>query len=278
MSVEFPEARILATQLAESITGKVVESCELKGAEKLQVIGFINKDAREFDSLVGHRVESIDVGGNTIRVGLNGSLSLVIAPEYGGIVRLTKQGTQLPTFHLSVGFNDGETLTVRLTGMGIIRVAQDDKLGEVYVYRRDYLGTPSPGSPGLSREHFIKQLRAKGTQIKPLLVGKDALLVGLSNSAYQDILFRAQVHPRRRASELSEGEAGALFDGIIALISERLQLGGKTGFVDLYGKPGGYVPLMGPNMRGKRCVRCGATVESAALGGGQVFFCPGCQK
>jgi len=278
MSVEYPEARILATQMSESLTGMVVGPCELTGAEKMQRIGFINKDARDFDSLVGRRIEKVECKGNTIRIGLSGGLSLLLAPEYGGVVLLKRKGEEFSVFHLKVSFTDGGTLTVRLTGMGIIKVTSNDELSEVYVYKRDFMGAPSPRSPELTREGFVEQLRAKGTQLKPLIVGKDALLVGLSNSAYQDVLFRAKVHPRRRASELSVEEAGALYDGIVALVTERLRLGGKAGFVDLHGKPGGYLPLMGPNMKGKRCQRCGALVEKATLGGGQVFFCPGCQK
>ena len=36
-----------------------------------------------------------------------------------------------------------------------------------------------------------------------VLVGKDALVVGLSNSAFQDIIYRAGLHPKRKASSLN---------------------------------------------------------------------------
>jgi hypothetical protein len=47
--------------------------------------------------------------------------------------------------------------------------------------------------------------------------------------------------------------------------------------VDLYGKPGTYEPLMGPNLKSHPCKKCGSMVDAVGLGGGQVFFCPNCQ-
>ena len=76
--------------------------------------------------------------------------------------------------------------------------------------------------------------------IKAVLVGKDAVIVGLSNSAFQDILYRAGIHPKRKASDLSENEKHQLFDAIKLLIQERINSGGKTQFTDLYGKQGRY--------------------------------------
>ena len=100
---------------------------------------------------------------------------------------------------------------------------------------------------------------------------------GLSNSAFQDILFRAKVHPKRKASELSEDERQSLYDAIKVMINERIRLG-KDQFVDLYGNQGHYTPVMGLNMNGKTCVVCNTSIEKLSLGGGQVCFCLTCQR
>ena len=65
------------------------------------------------------------------------------------------------------------------------------------------------------------------------------------------------------------------FDG---LVEDRLRMEGKDEFFDLHGKQGRYTPLMGPNMNGKICPRCGTKVEKISLGGGQIYYSPGCQK
>jgi len=54
--------------------------------------------------------------------------------------------------------------------------------------------------------------------LKSVLVGKDAVVVGLSNSAFQDIIYRARLHPKRKASELRIDERRALYDAVRVLI------------------------------------------------------------
>jgi formamidopyrimidine-DNA glycosylase len=113
--------------------------------------------------------------------------------------------------------------------------------------------------------------------LKSVLVGKDAVVVGLSNSAFQDIIYRARLHPKRKASELKKDERKALFDAIRLLIQERIRLNGKDQFQDLYGNQGGYTPAMGPNMKQQTCPKCGTLIEKLSMGGGHVYLCPNCQ-
>ena len=189
-------------------------------------------------------------------------------------------GSTVPNkFHLKLDFSDGTSLTVALTGMGTIQVLRDEELERSYVYKRDFSEVVSPVNEGkFTFEHFSKQLAEKRVNIKSSLVGKDAVIVGLSNSAFQDILFRAKIHPKRKASELSENERYTLYDAIKSMVNERMRFGGKDQFIDLYGNPGRYTPTMGPNMSGKTCIVCGTSIAKLGLGGGQVYFCPKCQK
>ena len=275
MSFEYPEARLLAGQLDATIKGKKIESYDLKDYEKIHRIGFINRDLDDFKRLIGRTILGAGSSGNTIRIRLNDGMNLLLAPEYGGVILYHQEDSEAK-HHLRIGFTGGDSLTVRLTSMGVIYAAHDDQLEGVYIYRRDYRGAPSPGD--LTAERFTELIKAKATQLKPLLVGKDAAVSGLSNSAFQDLLYRAGIHPRRKSSELSSDQLHALYDAIEALVEERLRLGGKDEIVDLFGKRGGYSPVMGPNMKDRLCPRCGAKVERMALGGGQVHYCPGCQK
>jgi formamidopyrimidine-DNA glycosylase len=275
MSFEYPEARLLATQLDTTIKGKTIESYDLRDYEKIHRIGFINRNLDDFKRLIGRRVEGAGSSGNTIRMRLDGGMSLLLAPEYGGVILYHRAGDEAK-YHMRLGFSGGDSLTVRLTSMGVIYAASDDQLDGVYIYKRDYRGAPSPVD--LTSERFADLITSKATQLKPLLVGKDAIMTGLSNSAFQDVLYRAGIHPRRRSSELSPDQINALYSAIQTLIGERLRLGGKEEIIDLFGKRGGYTPVMGPNMKDSKCSRCGAKVEKMALGGGQVYHCPGCQK
>ena len=277
MSVELPEAAILAGQLDEVLPGKRVTSYDLRDIERMVKVGFIRSPA-DFRGLGERTVHDVTSRGNTIRVRFNGGMNLLIGPEYGGIIRYLEPGAEVPKYHLRLGFSDGAVLSVRITSMGVISVLRDDELEGSYLYRRDFLGGVPPDSEEFTFRWFREVMQGRKQQIKPLLVGKGAVVVGLSNAAFQDALYRAGLHPKRRASDLSEGEMRALYDAIGVVIGERLRFGGKKGFVDLYGEPGGYVAAMGSNMRGESCPRCGSAVERLAHGGGHVYLCPGCQR
>ena len=53
MSIELPEAFILAKQMNKDLRGKQIASCHLHDYEKAQKAGLINKDLGNFDKLVG---------------------------------------------------------------------------------------------------------------------------------------------------------------------------------------------------------------------------------
>ena len=279
MSVEVPEASILAAQMEKELRRKRIKSYRLQDYEKLQKIGFLNKDIRAFGILVNGRIESVTSRGNVIRVKLDNKSNLLLSPEYGGRVTYHTDMKTVPSkYHLRLGFSDDTALAVRLTGMGVIQAWRDDELEHSYVYERDFLsGKPSPvNDEEFTFDRFQALLADRKDMMKLLLVGKDAVVVGLGNSAYQDIIYRAKIHPKRKASELSEKERRALYDAIGSVVHERIRLGGKDKFVDLYGKSGRYAPTIGLHL--KTCPTCGTSIEKLSIGGGQTYFCPKCQR
>jgi formamidopyrimidine-DNA glycosylase len=213
-----------------------------------------------------------------VHLRLSGDANLVISPEYGGRVQYHEAGEKHPSYHLKLGFTDGSALTMRLTNMGVVSAAMTGELERRYTYRRDFMGAASPDSPGFTYGYFKDVFCGQNRALKPLLVGKDAVLVGVSNSSFQDIIYRAGLHPKRKVANLTEEEARGLYDAIKALVEERLSMGGKDEWTDLHRRRGGYTPRMGPNMRDKNCPRCGASVQRLAHGGGHLYLCPVCQK
>ena len=155
---------------------------------------------------------------------------------------------------------------------------KDDDLERSYVYKRDFNPeVPLPLDDEFTLKHFSKLLTKNNRMLKSVLVGKDAVVVGLSNSAFQDIVYRARLHPKRKASELNQSERRALYDAIRLVLQERIKLNGKDQFHDLYGNQGGYTPAMGPNMKQQPCPICETPIKKLGVGGGHVYFCPKCQ-
>ena len=280
MSIELPEAKILAEQMNKELRGKRIKTYHLQDCERLRRIGFINRDIKAFDQLINTEIESIISRGNTIRVKLQNGVNLILTPEYGGeILFHINEKAAAEKFHLKVDFTNGTALTVRLTSMGGIYVLKDDELVHSYVFKRDFNPQMlSPIDEEFSFKRFTDLLEKDNRALKSILVGKDAVVVGLSNSAFQDILYRAKLHPKRKGSELSPNEKKVLYDTIMHVLRERIRLNGKDQFLNLYRTQGRYTPAMGPNMKGHNCPSCGTPVEKLSIGGGYVFLCPKCQK
>ncbi|MCW4055534.1 MAG: hypothetical protein NWE82_01980 [Candidatus Bathyarchaeota archaeon] len=279
MSIELPEAKILADQMDSELRGKRIRSYHLQDYERLQRIGFLNKDLKAFDQLVDGEVESVISRGNAILVKLDNGVNLLLNPEYGSKTFYHPSEAAVPKkFHLRVDFSDGSALTVRLTSMGGIYALRSNELPRSYIFRRDF--NPEMASPideEFTVERFAGLLATDNRGLKSVLVGKDAVVVGLSNSAFQDIIYRARLHPKRKGSSLNKDERRTLYDAIRLVLRERLRLHGKAQFIDLYGTLGGYIPAMGPNMKQRSCPTCGTPIEKLSVGGGHVYFCPTCQ-
>jgi formamidopyrimidine-DNA glycosylase len=279
MSIELPEAKILAEQMNETLRGKRIKSYRLQDYERLQRIGMMDNDLTSFDQIINQQIVSVISRGNVIRLKLNNKMNLILAPEYGGKIFYHTTTASIPSkYHLKIEFDDDTVLTVRLTSMGLIHSVQDNKLEELYVYRRDFnADIASPTDTEFTFKQFSQLVADKNRMLKTVLVGKDAVVVGLSNSAFQDIIFRAKLHPKRKAAELNIDEKQALYEAMKFVLNERIRLNGKNLFYDLYGNQGGYSPAMGPNMKQKTCQFCGTQITKLNVGGGSVYLCPLCQ-
>jgi formamidopyrimidine-DNA glycosylase len=279
VSIEFPEAYILAQQMNKELTGKQPLTCTLQNCTKLQNLGFINTHISDFERLCNKTIKTVICQGTGIQTKFSDALNLLLAPEYGGIILFHKKSDLTPKkFQLKIDFTDQTALTVTLTGMGVIHALLDNELYNSYVYRRDFSQTVSPSAEAFKFDSFSAALLKKNVNLKTALVGRDAVVTGLGNSAFQDILYHAGIHPKRKASKLTKVEHHRLYDAIQLVITQRLKLGGKIQFVDLYNKRGGYKPAMASDMGGQLCSICGAVVVTLNFGGGHCCICPGCQK
>jgi len=278
MSIELPEALILARQMNRELVGKTVKSFHLKDCQRLQRMGFVNRNARDFDILMGSRIDSVTSRGNSILTKLSNGTNLLLAPEYGGVVLYHREDSKVPSsYHLKLDFADGTFLTARLTGMGCINSLPDGKLKDSYIFRRDFLGRPSPADEGFTFDSFSRMVGTSNRMLKSVLVGKDAVVTGLGNSAFQEIAYRARIHPKAKASDLDDDRKRALYDAMRGVVLGRIEKGGKNDFLDLYGKRGRWEPTMGAHMKGRPCPHCGTAIESVSIAGGPSYFCPSCQ-
>ena len=240
----------------------------------------MNKKIKDYGRLVSCKVKEITHRGNVIRIQMNKKMNLVLCPDYGAKILFHENEKTLPKkHHLKFGFTDGSYLTIRQTGMGLAYSATDQEAKELYVIKRDFSDIPSPvGEHDFTFEKFAELLDKKGQNIKAAIVGKTAVVVGLSNAAFQEIIYKAGIHPKRNTASLTVDEKHEVYDSMKQILNARICSGGKDNWQNLYGEPGRHTPVMGPNMKDKDCPACGASIEKIAHGGGHVYFCPRCQR
>ena len=67
-------------------------------------------------------------------------------------------------------------------------------------------------------------MEEKNKMLKSVLVGKDDIIVGIRNSKLQDIMYRARIHTKRRASDIDKEEMRRIYDAIMFVLNERIRL------------------------------------------------------
>lgn len=141
------------------------------------------------------------------------------------------------------------------------------------------VGTVTVGAPALDRATFLERLAGRRGRLKSLLLNQ-AFMAGVGNIYADEALFRAGLHPERRAETLSASERDRLYDAVVAVLAAALGAGGTTfsRYVDAEGRWGTFGEALAVyGKKGAPCPRCGRPIERIVIGGRSSHFCPACQ-
>ncbi len=140
-----------------------------------------------------------------------------------------------------------------------------------------------PDATRIGREDLAGRLARTTRAIKPTLMDQK-VLAGVGNIYADEVLFRARVHPLRRANELSAAEVGRLHDAIGTVLAEAIAAEGSTfdaGYRTVLGLEGGFLAQNAMYGRGGAdCPGCGGPITKTYLVGlvnRPSHFCPTCQ-
>jgi len=100
---------------------------------------------------------------------------------------------------------------------------------------------------------------------------------GIDSGYAIEILHRAKIHPKRSLVSLSLDEQRACYRSVNTVMKEAIRKGGRSSLVDLYARPGGFVPRACKDTLGKPCCECGTAIEKIKFEGGSSYVCPACQ-
>lgn len=131
-----------------------------------------------------------------------------------------------------------------------------------------------PLDDSLSNAEFFRRLRAKRGILKSLLLDQ-TFLAGVGNIYADESLWRAGLHPRRRACSVTQQEAERLLLEIRATLSEAIAAKG-TDAGDGVVEEGLYQPQAYAR-HGQPCVKCETLLKRIVVGQRGTHFCPTCQ-
>jgi formamidopyrimidine-DNA glycosylase len=273
MAIELPEAFVISNQMDKVLRGKTTNSVHVsQECASLIRQGFIRVDP---DTLKDHMILGVTSKGKWIFVQFSDGDYLLLALETGGKILFHNNPETVPQkFHIRLDFADGSALTVWIVGWGFAKIAREDAL-EADRYPGK-LGLSPIDTEGFSQQAFEAILDCRKDTIKSVLLDQGEI-AGIGNGYAQDILFKAKVHPRRKAAEISAAEKSILFQTIQDTMRTAIRLGGSENEVDLFGSPGNYKKIFGERKKDLTCPACGSRIEKLILGS-STYFCPVCQK
>jgi formamidopyrimidine-DNA glycosylase len=185
-------------------------------------------------------------------------------------------GDKMPQkYHIKFAFVDGSGFTIRVWWFCYLHLMPELKLSEHKLTGK--LG-PSPLENAFTLDRFKAMLGKKRGQIKNFLLSQRNIS-GIGNVYVQDMLFNANLHPKRKIQSLTEPEIEALYNSIQSVLQESIQLGGLAYEKDFFGNKGGYGAdqFKVAYKAGKPCPTCHTEVQKIKAGSTSSYICPTCQ-
>lgn len=274
--IELPEALTIARQMNETIGGKRIASGTRGNAP--HKFAFYTREPEEYEAIFRSRtIGEAREHGSQILVPIEEDYVLVLG---GGGERILfhESAATLPRKHqLSLSFEDGTHLSVSVQGWGCCQLLTGPELAE---NRETRPKGPSPLSDEFSYDYFRGLFAAipegDPRSAKYFVISQPGIW-GVGNGYLQDILFRAGIHPRRRALQISEGKQRLLYEATKLTLRQAADLGGRDSERDLFNRPGGYRRILTSEATGRPCPECGTAIEKISFLGGASYFCPKCQ-
>ncbi len=275
--IEIVEAIVLARQFNRELRGKhIVEGGQGNSPHKF---AFCSGTPEEYAAILPGKVigEASD-HGSVIKVLLEPGYALLLG-EGGERIRYHRDGYTLPAkYQFWLTFEEGGFLTVSIQGWGATMLLPADQADQHVLMQP---GRVSPLSVAFSREYFEGLFADLGAEdkasLKYFMITKPKVW-GVGNGYLQDILFRAGLHPRRKAASLSAAERSALYEATVDTLRSAVELSGRDTEFDLFDQPGGYVKLLDARSVGQPCMNCETPIVKESYMGGSVYYCPQCQK
>lgn len=268
---ELPEVEVTRQGLAPAVVGQRIDVLRL-GKPLRWPLGVLP------DELVGRRVVALRRRGKYILMDLDRGLLL----WHLGMSGRLDVGVDLPP----VGRHDHVILCL---GRLQVRLHDPRRFGALIYAQQEsdpvvqkllgHLGV-EPLGDAFTTDDFAHALKARRGPIKPALMAGD-IVVGVGNIYASETLFRAGIHPARRAHAISRARMDALHAAIRAVLTRAIAAGGSS-LKDFRHADGalGYFQLETRvyEREGLPCFHCQTPIRRVVQAQRSTYYCPKCQR
>jgi len=276
---ELPEVEVIRRDLERDVVGRKVKNVEVETMRSVRR----HRMRKQFTGrLQGVKITSVDRRGKYLVMKLDSGDVLVIHLGMSGQLVRAKSSKERQAKHTHV--------VITFTQGGQLRFVDPRTFGEMFVTAPEeleeevdelkHLGV-DPLETTMSWEYFGQLVAQRHAKLKPMLMDQK-VLAGIGNIYSDEILFSAGLRWDRMSDSLSAQEIRRLYRALIETLQDAVKHRGSTldddGYVDLFGKPGGYSEFHNVYARaGEACPRCRNPIVKQRVGGRSAYFCDACQ-
>lgn len=269
--LEFPEVMTISNELNKSIVGKKVS--RVFPPSKAHKFCWYNGKPEEYDLLIkGQEIISVQGFGMFLEISFEGGYKLCF--NDGTNVRLMSYETRPENYQLLILLNDGMALVFTVAMYGGIYLHDGNYDNSYYIKSRQAY---SPFGQTFKAYYDKVWHESKPNLSVKAFLATEQRFPGIGNGVLQDILFETGNHPKRKIGTFSEEEKEQLLSGIIVVLHDMVEKGGRDTEADIYGKKGGYKVRMSKNTVNAPCPKCGGKIVKETYLGGSVYYCSNCQ-
>ena len=248
MSYELPEIAVLAEQLKEVLLNRHIVDVDIsEKAGKLIEWGFINLLEHDIQNI---KIDAVRANGLWLVIHFENGMNLVFGHLIGKLLYYRSESDIQSGYKVRFTFNDYACLALHASLYGFAYAIHDIDIPD-----HKYIGAKgiAPTDKSFTFDYFSDVLlRNPKLQVKKVQSLYDDI-AGFQNGYFQDILYCAGVLPSRKIGELNDTECRKLYDCMIDVTAEALEMGGNSEDVDIYNTPGSYKRKMGSHLKVSDC-------------------------
>ena len=201
--IELPEAIVIGRQMDEALAGKRIAFGNRGNSP--HKFAFSSGTPEEYAAIFkGQIIGRTTSHGMSILTEIGRDHKLVLGCG-GERILLHSPGAKLPKkYQLLLQFEDNSALTVSISGWGNTLLLPASKAGQHAHVKADRI---TPLDEAFTLDYFrglFAGVDPKSSKSIKYFIITDPGLWGMGNGCLQDVLFRARIHPRRKAVDIDQ--------------------------------------------------------------------------